>query len=73
MLGCLFFRGDLQKDETRSVGESCLVLLAGPEHEASTSAAPALDEMTLLVGPNSNLPAFKDRRDTFNAYCTCNR
>jgi hypothetical protein len=27
MLGCLFFRDDLQEDETRSVGESCLVLL----------------------------------------------
>ena len=39
----------------------------GPEHEASTSAAPAL-EMTLLVGPNFNLPAFEDRRDTFYAY-----
>lgn len=44
--------------------------VAGPEHEASTSAAPAL-EMTLLVGPNSNLPAFKDRRD--NLYLLPNR
>ena len=32
-------------------------MLVSPEHEASTSAAPAL-EMTLLVGPNFNLPAF---------------
>jgi hypothetical protein len=39
--------------------------VAGPEHEANTSAAPAL-EMTLLVGPNFNLPAFKDRRDTLD-------
>lgn len=39
------------------VGGRELSGVAGPEHEASTSAAPAI-EMTLLVGPNFNLPAF---------------
>jgi len=47
------------------VGGRELPGVAGPEHEANTSAAPAL-EMTLLVGPNFNLPAFKDRRDTLD-------
>ena len=56
VLGCLFFRGKSQKDKTRSVDEqSCGT---GPEHEASTSAAPAL-EMTLLVGPNFQSTGFQ--------------